>query len=92
MATLNELKDLARAADVRLKKAEARVSLIQEGVADLTEHTSPEGRIARREAVRAAVASGDEVRATSLARRFIKGAAGDSDLAGELIGLLPKLS
>jgi len=64
------------------------VSLLEEKIAEVLPSSDPEGAIARRGAVRAAVAAQDMARAQQLAERFIAEAGDDTELRSELLQLL----
>ncbi len=60
------------------------VSLLEERIAELVPASEPEGAIARRGAVRAAIAAGDAQRARELAARFARADGTSADLARDL--------
>ena len=68
---LAKLNKEVRAAISKAEKAERKVSHLQEEITKLTHPYSAEGRIARRGAVRAAVAIGDKERAKNLVKHFL---------------------
>lgn len=64
------------------------VSLLEEKVAEVLPASDPEGAIARRGAVRAALTARDLARAQRLAERFIAEAGDEAELSSELLELL----
>lgn len=64
------------------------VSILEEKVAEVLPASDPEGAIARRGAVRAALAAKEPTRAQQLAERFLAEAGGDTELRTELRRLL----
>jgi hypothetical protein len=68
--------------------AHSDVSLLEEKIAELFPQTSPEGALARRGAVRAAVAAGERPRAERLIERFAAEPEASDALTGQLRDLL----
>ncbi len=64
------------------------VSLLEERVAEVLPAFDPEGALARRGAVRAALAAREFARAQQLVERFVAEAECDAALRAELLGLL----
>jgi len=88
MNELDYLNKQVTSAIFNLEKTERRLSRIEERIARLTLPFSVEGRIARRGAVRAAVAGRDDERAKELVARFIGENGTDEELGAELKALL----
>ena len=72
MRKLDELNMQVTAKIVQIENAQRELSLIEEAIAKLTSPSSGEGRIARKGAIKAAMASGDEARARKLLDRFCR--------------------
>lgn len=68
--SLDDLNGQVTAAIFELEEAERKVSRLEEEIAKQTTPSSEEGRIARYDAVRAAMAVGDRERAAQLVNRF----------------------
>jgi hypothetical protein len=85
MSRLDDLNQRVTNAIFELEAAERKVSRLEEEIAGLTAPASAEGRIARRGAVRAAVAGRDEEHARTLVGRFVSE---DVGLRDELEALL----
>lgn len=64
------------------------VSFLEEKIAELLPVSNPEGALARRGALRAALAARDLTRAQKLAKRFLSEAGIDSELQADLLQLL----
>jgi len=64
------------------------VSLLEEKVAEVLPASDPEGALARRGAVRAALAARELTRAQQLAERFLAEAGTDTELRDDLLRLL----
>lgn len=64
------------------------VSLLEERIADLLPASNPEGALARRGAVRAALAAKDFVRAQQLYKRFLAEPGSNSESKEELLRLI----
>ena len=64
------------------------VSFFEEKIAELLPVSNPEGALARRGAVRAALAARDPTHAQKLAERFLSEAGIDSELQADLLQLL----
>ncbi len=64
------------------------VSLLEEKVAEVLPASDPEGALARRGAVRAALAARERTRAQQLANRFLAEAGSDAELQTDLRQLL----
>jgi hypothetical protein len=67
------------------------VSLLEEKVAEILPVSDPEGALARRGAVRAALAARELPRAQQLAERFLAEAGTDSELRDDLLQLLEQI-
>jgi hypothetical protein len=97
--TLDGLYDLVSAAILRAESAEARredsraaeayfeVSCLEEEIADELPATNPEGAIARRGVVRAALSAQQYDRAFDLAERYLSDSSAPEDLRAALSGL-----
>jgi len=70
------------------RSAHLDVSLLEEKIAEVLPASDPEGALARRGAVRAALAAREIARAQQLAERFIGEAGKDAELQSELLQLL----
>jgi hypothetical protein len=70
------------------RSAHLDVSLLEEKIAEILPASDPEGGLARRGAVRAALAAKETVRAQQLAERFLAEAGSDAELRPELLQLL----
>mgnify|MGYP001604191567 FL=1 len=88
MSNLDDLNKHVTAAIFRVEAAQRRLSRIEEEIAKITLPDSVEGRIARRGAVRAAVAGRDFERARELVSRFVREDGIDDVLIDELNKLL----
>lgn len=86
---IGDAKDLDTAGDPKSASAHLSVSHLEEEIAELVEPWKPEGAIARRGAVRAAVAGKDFDRAEALVARF--GAEMIPDQRNRLAALLPRV-
>ncbi|HEX9736612.1 MAG TPA: hypothetical protein VGG06_32000 [Thermoanaerobaculia bacterium] len=60
------------------------VSILEEQVAEVLPASDPEGAVARRGAVRAALSANEQDRARQLAERYLAEADGDTELRSEL--------
>jgi hypothetical protein len=67
--------------------AYSEVSLLEEKIAELLPASDPEGALARRGAVRAALAAREPGRAQQLAERFLAEADADAELHADLCSL-----
>lgn len=81
-----EALDDLRAPGARL--AYLDLSLLEEKVAELLPPSDPEGALARRGAVRAALSAGNRARAEHLVQRFLGEEGTGNNLRAELLGLL----
>lgn len=70
------------------RSAHLDVSLLEEKIAGLLLASDPEGALARRGAVRAALAAGELSRAQRLVERFLSEAEADDKLRSDLLRLL----
>ncbi|TSC74503.1 MAG: hypothetical protein G01um101444_273 [Parcubacteria group bacterium Gr01-1014_44] len=88
MRNLNELNGQVSVAILEAEQAQRKVSYLEEEISKLTPPFSAEGRIARRGAVRAAMAGRDEERAKELVSRFLAEEGRDEKLSEELVVLI----
>ncbi len=72
------------------RSAYVDVSLLEERVTEFLPASEPEGALARRGAVRAALAAGELSRAQQLAERFLAEDKCDAELRAELLQLLER--
>jgi len=70
------------------RSAHLDVSLLEEKIAEILPTSDPEGGLARRGAVRAALAARETARAQQLAERFLAEAGANEDLRADLLQLL----
>jgi len=70
------------------RQAQLDVSLLEEKIAELLPASAPEGALARRGAVRAALAAGEHDRARQLTEQFLAEAETDAGLRTDLLNLL----
>jgi hypothetical protein len=74
--------------DIAARQAWAEVSSIEEKLANALPASEPQGRIARRGAVQAALKAGDDVRAHALAARYLADEAAPESLKAALREIL----
>ena len=88
MTHLDILNEQVTAAILAMEAAARRVSRLEVEIAKLTSPSTVEGRIARRGAVRAAIASKDNPRVKELVSRYLSESGIDAQLSFELEELL----
>ena len=89
MSRLDDLNSQVTAAIRDMEDATRKVAVLEAEIAGLTSPTSEEGRIARRGAIRTAVACGDNDLTRTLTDRFLNETGSDAAWRRELIALLP---